>query len=200
MSDSLTLVLNQQRISAYVGNIVKVEADAIVNAANSSLLGGGGVDGAIHKAGGPEILEDCRRIVAQIGHLPPGQAVATTAGMLKARYVIHTVGPVFTGGYEGEPETLASCYRESLSRAEELQLHSIAFPAISTGVYGYPKEDAAKIAIQTVFESLAVASHVRRVDFVCFNRTDFEIYNRLLKSYAAAHQIVSAEPQTHTKD
>jgi O-acetyl-ADP-ribose deacetylase len=200
MSDSLTLVLNQQRISAYVGNIVKVEADAIVNAANSSLLGGGGVDGAIHKAGGPEILEDCRRIVAQIGHLPPGQAVATTAGMLKARYVIHTVGPVFTGGYEGEPETLASCYRESLSRAEELQLHSIAFPAISTGVYGYPKEDAAKIAIQTVFASLAVASHVRRVDFVCFNRTDFEIYNRLLKSYAAAHQIVSAEPQTHTKD
>lgn len=200
MSDSLTLVLNHQRISAYVGNIVKVEADAIVNAANSSLLGGGGVDGAIHKAGGPEILEDCRRIVAQIHHLPPGQAVATTAGKLKARYVIHTVGPVFTGGYEGEPETLASCYRESLSRAEELQLHSVAFPAISTGVYGYPKEDAAKIAIQTVFESLAVATHVQRVDFVCFNRADFEIYNRLLKSYAAAHQIVSAEPQTHIKD
>jgi len=200
MSDSLTLDLNQQRISAYVGNIVKVEADAIVNAANSSLLGGGGVDGAIHKAGGPEILEDCRRIVAQIHHLPPGQAVATTAGKLKARYVIHTVGPVFTGGYEGEPETLASCYRESLSRAEELQLHSIAFPAISTGVYGYPKEEAAKIAIQTVFESLGVATHVRRVDYVCFSRADFEIYNRLLKSYAAAHQIVSAEPQTHIKD
>jgi len=200
MSDSLTLVLNHQRVSAYVGNIVRVEADAIVNAANSTLLGGGGVDGAIHKAGGPEILEDCRRIVSQIGHLPPGQAVATTAGKLRARYVIHTVGPVFTGGYEGEPETLAACYRESLSRAEELQLHSIAFPAISTGVYGYPKEDAAKIAIQTVFDTLGVSSHVERVDFVCFNRTDFEIYNRLLTSYAAAHQIVSAEPQTHTKD
>jgi O-acetyl-ADP-ribose deacetylase (regulator of RNase III) len=200
MSDSLTLVLNHQRISAYVGNIVRVEADAIVNAANSSLLGGGGVDGAIHKAGGPEILEDCRRIVSQIGHLPPGQAVATTAGKLRARYVIHTVGPVFTGGYEGEPETLAACYRESLSRAEELQLHSIAFPAISTGVYGYPKEDAAKVAIQTVFDTLGVSSHVQSVDFVCFNRADFEIYNRLLTSYAAAHQIVSAEPQTHNKD
>ena len=200
MSDSLTLVMNQQRVSAYIGNIVRVEADAIVNAANSSLLGGGGVDGAIHKAGGPEILDDCRRIVAQIGHLPPGQAVATTAGKLKARYVIHTVGPVFTGGYEGEPETLASCYRESLSRAEELQLHSIAFPAISTGVYGYPMADAAKIAIQTVFDTLGVATHVKRVDFVCFNRADFEVYNRLLTSYAAAHQIVSVEPQTHNKD
>jgi O-acetyl-ADP-ribose deacetylase (regulator of RNase III) len=200
MSDSLTLVLNQQRVSAYVGNIVRIEADAIVNAANSTLLGGGGVDGAIHKAGGPEILEDCRRIVSQIGHLPAGQAVATTAGKLRSRYVIHTVGPVFTGGYEGEPETLASCYRESLSRAEELQLHSIAFPAISTGVYGYPKEDAAKIAIQTVFDTLGVSSQLQRVDFVCFNRADFEIYNRLLTSYAAAHQIVSVEPQTHTKD
>ena len=200
MSDALTLVMNHQRVSACVGNIVRVEADAIVNAANSSLLGGGGVDGAIHKAGGPEILEDCRRIVHQIGRLSPGQAVATTAGKLKARYVIHTVGPVFTGGYEGEPETLASCYRESLSRAEELQLHSIAFPAISTGVYGYPKEDAARIAIQTVFDTLGVATHVRRVDFICFNRADFEIYNRLLTSYAAAHQIVSVEPQTHVKD
>lgn len=200
MSDSLSLVLNHQRVNAYVGNIVRVEVDAIVNAANSTLLGGGGVDGAIHKAGGPEILEDCRRIVAQIGHLPAGQAVATKAGKLRARYVIHTVGPVFTGGYEGEPETLASCYRESLSRAEELLLHSVAFPAISTGVYGYPKEDAAKIAIQTVFDTLAVSSHVTRVDFVCFNRADFEIYSRLLKSYAAAHQIVSAETPTHTKD
>ena len=200
MSDTLTIQLDRHRINAYVGNIVKVEADAVVNAANSSLLGGGGVDGAIHKAGGPEILEDCRRIIAQIGRLPAGQAVATTAGKLRARYVIHTVGPVFTGGYEGEPETLASCYRESLSRAQELQLHSIAFPAISTGIYGYPKEDAARIAIQTIFDALSVASTLHRVDFVCYNHADFEIYSRLLKSYAAAHQIVSVEPQTHTKD
>jgi O-acetyl-ADP-ribose deacetylase len=200
MSDSLTVELDHQRVNAYVGNIVRVQADAIVNAANSSLLGGGGVDGAIHKAGGPEILEDCRRIVAQIGRLDAGQAVATKAGKLRARYVIHTVGPVFTGGYEGEPETLASCYRESLSRAAELQLHSIAFPAISTGIYGYPKEDAAKIAIQTVFDTLAVSSQITRVDFVCFNRADFDIYSRLLKSYAAAHHIAVDEPQTHTKD
>ena len=194
MTDSITLQLDRKKVSAYVGNIVRVEADAIVNAANSSLLGGGGVDGAIHKTGGPEILEACRRIVSQIGRLEPGQAVATKAGNLRARYVIHTVGPIWSGGYHGEPGTLASCYRESLRRAEELQLRSVAFPAISTGAYGYPMEEATTTAIQTVFETLPLCPKVLRVDFVCYSRGDFEIYTRLLNSYAAAHHIAVAEP------
>src|SRR3954469_24792420 len=139
------------KIEIIKGDITKIAADAIVNAANSSLLGGGGVDGAIHKAGGPEILDDCRRIIAQIGSLRAGQAVATRAGKLHARYVIHTVGPIYNGGYEGEADTLASCYRECLSRANELRLHSIAFPSISTGAYGYPVRLASEIAIRTVF-------------------------------------------------
>src|SRR5512142_3160871 len=136
MSDSLSLVLNHQRVNAYVGNIVRVEVDAIVNAANSSLLGGGGVDGAIHRAGGPEILEECRLIRARRGALPPGQAVATRGGRLAARWVIHTVGPVWQGGDAGEPETLASAYRRSLDVAREVGARTVAFPAISCGVYG----------------------------------------------------------------
>ncbi len=192
MNESLTLQFGECRINAYAGNIVKVEADAIVNAANSSLLGGGGVDGAIHRAGGPEILEDCRRIVAQIGRLPAGQAVATTAGRLKARYVIHTVGPIWSGGYEGEPDTLASCYRECMNRAEELRLRSIAFPAISTGAFGYPMEDAAQIAIATVFDSLRISAVVHRVDFVLFNNLDFVTYSRYLQQFAATHPDVRA--------
>ncbi len=193
MSD-FTLQLGERRITASIGRIERAQADAIVNAANSSLLGGGGVDGAIHRAGCPEILEDCRRIVAQIGRLPAGQAVATTAGRLKARYVIHTVGPIWSGGYEGEPETLAGCYRESLSRAEELQLHSVAFPAISTGAYGYPIQDAAQIAVATILDSLRVAAYVRRVDLVLFSKTDFDVYLRTMQQYAAAHSYVAVIP------
>lgn len=150
-------------------DITREKVDAIVNAANSSLLGGGGVDGAIHAAGGPEILEHCRQIVAAQGRLPAGQAVATPGGRLTARYVIHTVGPVWHGGTSGEPETLAICHREAIRVADELGLASLAFPAISTGIYGYPLELAAPIAISSGAEALVRAGSVREVRFVLYN-------------------------------
>ncbi|HME33458.1 MAG TPA: O-acetyl-ADP-ribose deacetylase [Terriglobales bacterium] len=151
------------------GDITREQADAIVNAANSSLLGGGGVDGAIHRAGGPEILEACKQIVARIGRLPAGQAVATPAGLLSARYVIHTVGPIWSGGNRGEAETLASCHRESIRIADESQLTSIAFPAISTGAYGYPVDQASRIAVSSAAAALEKATHVREIRFVLFD-------------------------------
>jgi O-acetyl-ADP-ribose deacetylase (regulator of RNase III) len=131
-------------------DITGLAVDAIVNAANSSLMGGGGVDGAIHRAGGPDILQECRRIVSGIGRLPAGKAVTTTAGKLRARRVIHTVGPVWHGGRSGEPQTLADCYTNSLEAASENGLRSVAFPSISTGVYGYPVEKAAPVAVSAV--------------------------------------------------
>jgi O-acetyl-ADP-ribose deacetylase len=158
------------------GDITRQQTDAIVNAANSSLLGGGGVDGAIHRAGGPAILKACREIVGRIGRLPAGQAVATPAGRLSARFVIHTVGPVWSGGNRDEAETLASCHRESIRIADELQLASIAFPAISTGAYGYPVEEAAQIAVSSAAEGLQTATHIREVRFVLFDSTIFEHY------------------------
>lgn len=192
--DQLELhIAEGRRIIALVGNIVKQDTDAIVNAANSSLLGGGGVDGAIHRAGGPAILEDCHRIVAQIGSLPAGQAVATTGGKLKARYVIHTVGPVWQGGYRDEPEILASCYRESLSRADELHLRSVAFPAISTGAYGYPLEEAAEIAVTTVNEVLLTSAYVREVRFVLFSPEAFEVYRKPLNRLSELKTHLPAE-------
>src|SRR3974390_2071405 len=151
------------------GDITGEACDAIVNAANSSLMGGGGVDGAIHRAGGPAILQACKAIVDRMGRLPPGQAVATTAGQLPARHVIHTVGPVWARGHSNEPATLASCHTESIRVADELKLNSIAFPAISTGVYGYPVNLAAGVAISSVAAALAEATHVREVKFVLFN-------------------------------
>lgn len=167
------------------GDITRQQIDAIVNAANSSLMGGGGVDGAIHRAGGPEILEECRKIVAAQGSLPPGRAVSTTAGRLPAGYVIHTVGPVWHGGEHGEPETLASCYRESLRLADSMHLTAIAFPSISTGIYGYPVAQAAEIALKTVALTLPDLHHVREVRFVLFSHADFETYSRALQSLAA---------------
>ena len=158
------------------GDLTREQADAIVNAANSSLLGGGGVDGAIHRAGGPAILEACRQIVERIGRLPAGQAVATPAGRLSARYVIHTVGPFWSGGNRGEAETLASCHRESIRIADELHLASIAFPAISTGAYGYPTDQASRIALSTAAEALTKATHVREIRFVLFDTETFEHY------------------------
>ncbi|HLI63627.1 MAG TPA: O-acetyl-ADP-ribose deacetylase [Terriglobales bacterium] len=158
------------------GDITREETDAIVNAANSSLLGGGGVDGAIHRAGGPAILAECRQIVAKIGSLPAGQAVATGAGKLAARYVIHTVGPFWSGGQRGEAETLASCHRESIRLADELQLASIAFPAISTGAYRYPIEQAARVALSSVAGALQKAKNVREVRFVLFDLPTLEHY------------------------
>ncbi|MGA2905533.1 MAG: O-acetyl-ADP-ribose deacetylase [Candidatus Korobacteraceae bacterium] len=163
-------------IIAGPGDITREDTDAIVNAANSSLLGGGGVDGAIHRAGGPAILEECGRIVDRIGRLPAGQAVATCAGKLSARYVIHTVGPFWSGGQRNEPETLASCHRESIRIAEELQLASIAFPAISTGAYRYPVEQAAQVAISSAADALEKAAYLREVRFVLFDVPTLEHY------------------------
>jgi len=145
------------RVRVHVGDITREPADAIVNAANSSLMGGGGVDGAIHRAGGPAILAECRELrrTRYPGGLPTGEAVAMTAGLLPARYVIHTVGPVW-GEHRGrEPELLAACYRNSLALAAELGLSSVAFPAISTGVYGYPKPEAAAVASSAIKEFLS---------------------------------------------
>ena len=163
-------------------DITREQTDAIVNAANSSLLGGGGVDGAIHRAGGPAILQACKQIVARIGHLPAGQAVATPAGRLAVQYVIHTVGPFWSGGNRGEAETLASCHRESIRVADELQLASIAFPAISTGAYGYPVEQAAGIAVSSAAEALQQATHFREVRFVLFDSHTFEHYANAARS------------------
>ncbi|MER7899393.1 O-acetyl-ADP-ribose deacetylase [Streptomyces sp. NPDC096046] len=156
------------------GDITRESADAIVNAANSSLLGGGGVDGAIHRRGGPAILEDCRRLrAAHLGKgLPTGQAVATTAGDLDARWVIHTVGPVFSTT-EDRSGLLASCYRESLRVAAELGARSVAFPAISTGVYGWPMDDGARIAVGTV---RAADTTVEEVRFVLFDERAYEAF------------------------
>jgi O-acetyl-ADP-ribose deacetylase len=151
------------------GDITRESCDAIVNAANSSLAGGGGVDGAIHRAGGPAILEACRVIVERQGRLPAGQAVATPGGRLAAKYVIHTVGPVWSGGNRGEPEMLASCHIESIRVADELQLQTIAFPAISTGIYGYPIDLAAVVAVNSAAQALEHATHVREVKFVLFD-------------------------------
>jgi O-acetyl-ADP-ribose deacetylase len=152
--------------------------DAIVNAANSSLLGGGGVDGAIHRAGGPAILAECRQIVSKIGSLPAGKAVITTGGQLTAKYVIHTVGPIYRGGSRGEAETLASCHREAVGLADEHGLASLAFPAISTGAYGYPVTDAAPIAISATAEALASAKHVKLCRFVLFDLSTVRAFER----------------------
>ncbi|MFF5965635.1 O-acetyl-ADP-ribose deacetylase [Streptomyces collinus] len=156
------------------GDITRESVDAIVNAANSSLLGGGGVDGAIHRRGGPAVLEDCRRLrAAHLGKgLPTGRAVATTAGNLDARWVVHTVGPVFSTT-EDRSALLASCYRESLRVAGELGARSVAFPAISTGVYGWPMDDGARIAIETV---RAADTTVEQVRFVLFDRPAYEAF------------------------
>ncbi|GGK58781.1 O-acetyl-ADP-ribose deacetylase [Rufibacter glacialis] len=168
------------RIKLLQGDITKVTADAIVNAANSSLLGGGGVDGAIHRAGGPAILEACRKIVARQGGCSPGEAVITTGGNLLARHVIHTVGPVWTGGQKREPEILANCYRNSLQLAQEQDLETIAFPNISTGVYGYPKDKAATVAVRTVVDFLQQHPLPKQVLFVVFDEENRRLYEQEL--------------------
>ncbi len=169
-------------------DITRQETDGIVNAANSSLLGGGGVDGAIHRAGGPAILEACKQIrqTECPGGLPAGQAVATTAGNMAAKFVIHTVGPIYRGGDSGEPETLASAYRESIRVADELGLKSISFPSISTGAYGYPIHEAAQIAVKTAVESLKSARHIQLVRFVLFGASAYNAFERALKNLGAA--------------
>ena len=165
------------RLTLKVGDITREVVDAIVNAANSGLLGGGGVDGAIHRAGGPAILEECKQIRARQGGCPTGQAVATTAGRLKARCVIHTVGPIWRGGGESEEELLASCYRESLRLASKLGCRSIAFPSISTGAYGFPVERAARIAVATIAEETPTLE-LEEVRLVLFSESDRDVYSR----------------------
>ncbi len=164
------------------GDITRVPADAIANAANSALAGGGGVDGAIHRAGGPEIMRELDEIRPRVGRVPAGQAVATGAGRLPAKYVFHAVGPVYRDGRHGEPEALASCYRTCLEIAEERACQSLSFPAISTGVYGYPAEQAAQIAVAEVRRFLENrASNLREVIFVQFGEHAFRIYERLFR-------------------
>ncbi|MFD5425996.1 O-acetyl-ADP-ribose deacetylase [Streptomyces sp. NPDC127084] len=165
-------------ITLVQGDITEQQADVIVNAANSSLLGGGGVDGAIHRRGGPEILAECRKLRAShYGKgLPTGQAVATTAGRLPAQWVVHTVGPVHSRS-EDRSELLASCYRESLRVADELGARTVAFPAISTGIYGWPLDDGARIAVETV-RTTPTPTSVQEVRFVLFDRQAYEVFAR----------------------
>lgn len=167
-------------IQVISGDITKVVVDAIVNAANSSLMGGGGVDGAIHRAGGSAILKECIAIVKESGECKAGEAVITTSGNLPAKYVIHTVGPVWRGGFDGEDVKLANCYRNSLDLANKHHCRSIAFPNISTGVYSYPKNEAAKVALHTVVEKLKSLPDIEKVIFVCFDEENYSILKKLI--------------------
>jgi O-acetyl-ADP-ribose deacetylase (regulator of RNase III) len=163
-------------------DITRETTDAVVNAANSSLLGGGGVDGAIHRAGGSAILAECKQIVSKIGRLPAGKVVITNGGNLPAKYVIHTVGPIYRGGEREEAEQLASCHRESIRLADQHDLQSLSFPAISTGAFGYPVSQAAPIAISSAAEALASANHVKKVRFVLFDVATLRAYENAAQS------------------
>ena len=177
------------RLQMAQGDITLEDVDAIVNAANSSLMGGGGVDGAIHRAGGPAVLEECKRIVEEIGRLPAGQAVITTGGHLPARHVIHTVGPIWSGGRRGEAETLGSAYRESLALALDKGLKTVAFPSISTGAYGYPVRQAAGIALGEVASILERELGLQEVRFVLFDTSTYDAYAAALKDLAQERDL-----------
>lgn len=166
-------------VSAIKADITTLDVDAIVNAANSSLLGGGGVDGSIHRAAGPDLVRECRLL----GGCEPGQAKSTQGHRLPARHIIHTVGPMWSGGTSGEPEILADCYRNALMVADRLGARSIAFPGISTGVYGYPRRDAARIAVRTV--SGYASATLQEVIFCCFSDDDLQIYRETLDDFSA---------------
>lgn len=170
------------RIELVRGDITKLTADAIVNAANNSLLGGGGVDGAIHRAGGPTILEECKKIVAKQGGCKTGEAVLTTAGNLPAKFVIHTVGPVWNGGTQGESEKLSNCYKNSLQLAKNYNCKTVAFPNISTGVYGFPKKEAAVIAVAEVAQFLQTENSIEKVIFVCFDEENYALMEAALQN------------------
>lgn len=169
------------RIKLIQGDITTLQVDAIVNAANSSLLGGGGVDGAIHRVGGPQILEECKQIRNRQGGCKTGEAVITSGGKLKAKHVIHTVGPVWNGGNRNEEQLLANAYRNSLQLAAENNINTIAFPNISTGIYAFPKRRAAEIAIDTVEQFLRDNASIREVVFCCFDEENTDLYKQLLK-------------------
>ena len=171
------VTVNKSVLELIEGDITEQETDAIVNAANSSLLGGGGVDGAIHRAGGPKILEECRKL----GGCPTGEARITTGGNLKAKYVIHTVGPIYSGGKQREAELLANAYKNSLSLASQYKLKSVAFPSISTGAYGYPVNEAAKVAIKTVINYFNIHTDIELVRFVLFGLKAYQAYDKALQ-------------------
>jgi len=177
----MRVTINESTVDLVQGDITTQDTDAIVNAANPSLRGGGGVDGAIHRAGGPQILAECKTI----GGCKTGDAVITTGGELPARHVIHTVGPVYRGGGEGEAELLASAYRRSLEVASENGLSSVAFPSISTGAYGYPVAEASRIALRTVMEYLRAHADISLVRFVLFGSADFAVYKEALADLTA---------------
>lgn len=166
-------------------DITALNVDAIVNAANSSLLGGGGVDGAIHRAAGPELLAECRLL----GGCAAGEAKITAGHRLPAKYVIHTVGPVWRGGHENEPAVLAACYRNALKLAVRNEIHSLAFPCVSTGIYGFPKPQAAQIAVATVADFLTAQQVDLQVIFCCFSKEDADIYHGLVGRYANTGQV-----------
>jgi O-acetyl-ADP-ribose deacetylase (regulator of RNase III) len=170
-------------------DITKETTEAIVNAANSSLLGGGGVDGAIHRAGGPSILKECQKIADEIGHLPPGKAVLTGGGRLAAKYVIHTVGPVYYRTRTPPAETLASCYRESIRLADDHAIRSLAFPAISTGAFGYPVPEAATVAVPATMEALLAASNVMQVRFIFFDVATLRSYTTVFEKLHASGAV-----------
>jgi O-acetyl-ADP-ribose deacetylase (regulator of RNase III) len=170
-------------------DITKETTEAIVNAANSYLIGGGGVDGAIHRAGGPSILKECEKIASEIGQLPAGRAVLTTGGRLAAKYVIHTVGPVYRLRNSTQAETLASCFRESIRLADDHAIGSLAFPAISTGAFGYPLQEAAKVSVRATIAALLSASHVRHVRFVLFDSATVRAYVREFENLHAAGAV-----------
>jgi O-acetyl-ADP-ribose deacetylase (regulator of RNase III) len=177
MEQPKQVTINGAKLTIAQGDITQQVTDAIVNAANSSLMGGGGVDGAIHRAGGPAILEDCKKIVAKQGRLPTGEAVITTGGNLKARHIIHTVGPVWHGGGQNEAQLLASAYRESLNLAAEHGLTSVSFPSISTGAYRYPLDQAAEIALKTVVSFLGEkTTSIKEVVFILFDSRTYQEY------------------------
>ena len=179
----MKLQIGEKTIELVEGDVTRQEVDAIVNAANSRLAGGGGVDGAIHRAGGPRIMEECRAI----GMCPTGSAVVTSGGNLKAAYVIHTVGPVYRGGNRNEEELLASAYKSSLEKAAEKGVKSITFPSISTGVYGYPIRAAAAVALKTVIEFVEARKGIDLVRFVLFSESDLTVYKETLSGMLDSH-------------
>jgi len=180
------VIINQARLSIIQGDITNQSTDAIVNAANSWLMGGGGVDGAIHRAGGPAILEECQQIVTKQGCLPTGKAVITTGGKLKAKHVIHTVGPIWYGGTKNEADLLTSAYQESLKLAAENNLVSVSFPSISTGVYGYPVAEASKVAVKAVASFLREQiTSIKEVVFVLFDPRTYNAYCSALEKMMA---------------
>jgi O-acetyl-ADP-ribose deacetylase len=178
-----------------VGDITDESTDAIVNAANSSLLGGGGVDGAIHRAAGPALLAECKKIREQRGTLPAGHAVATSGANLKARHVIHTVGPVWQGGTRNEPQVLESCYCHSMEEANRRSCASVSFPSVSTGAFGYPVDAAAKVAVQAVVDMLQDPQSVRLVRFVLFDERTFKAYARAANELSRSFPHLEIKPE-----